>query len=586
MMRRVLPGGAMALWLLWPGLVGASPHRPSPWEMLEGRVVTAIAAANPVEATQLGLHRYDSRLPDYSFAGVRRTVQRLQGLLREVRAFPAAKLTRETLLDRSLLVREIEAQIRYRDVERLWRKSPYFYASILSSGIQYLATNHHGTADTLAGALSARLEGFPRLLEQATANIHNPPGLLCQACAQTLHVMPEMFHSALPEACKGASPGSLRRLDRAIATAADGISAYLEGMGELEEEHGTGDYPLGQKHYDWRLRQVEGLDLTGEQLARQGDAWLADVEAEIASLAEARKTARIADEPVGPTPSDFSRKQMMQSFVASIDSAKRFVRDHDLVTIPANIGPLVPTPTPLDVRPIVPGLAMLPPATFDTSTVGTYLLGGAYPDSLTASNRDRYYTRMTRRELLGGSVHEGFPGHHLQLSIAKWRNSRTRRFVSSSTMAEGWAFYCEELMARAGFYGPDSLVYLQRVLPGIRFRATRVIIDARIHTGKMTYEQAVKFLCDHNPTVDSARASGEVLRYITEPTQAMSYLVGKSLILGLRSEVERREGTGFNLKAFHDRFLRYGTIPVPWIARDWVGRVPAIGPYRLRRMAP
>ena len=585
-MRRVLAGCALALAVAWPGAARAAVDRPSAWEVLESRVVAAVAAANPVDATQFGLHRYDTRLPDYSSTGVRRTVQRLQGLLREVRAFPTAKLTRETLLDRSLLVRELESRIRYRDVERLWQKSPYFYAGILSSGIQYLVINHHASADTLAAALSARLEGFPRLLEQATANIHQPPRLLCQACAQTLHVMPEMYRSALPAACKGASPGSLRRLDAAIATAADGISAYLEGLGELEEEHGTDDYPLGQKHYDWRLRQVEGLDLTGEQLARQGDAWLADVEADIAKLTDARKAAGIADAPVGPTPQDFSREQILESFVASIDSAKRYVRERDLVTIPANLGPLVPTPTPPDMRPIVPGMAMLPPATFDTSTAGTYFLGGAFPDSLTASNRDRFYERMARHEMLGGSVHEGIPGHHLQLSIAKGRNSFTRRFVNSTTMVEGWAFYCEELMARAGFYGPDSLVYLQRVLPGIRFRATRVVIDARVHTGKMTYEQAVRFMRDHNPQMDSARASGEVLRYVTEPTQAMSYLVGKSLIVGLRAEVERREGAKFHLKSFHDRFLGYGSIPVPWIARDWIGSVPAIGRYRLARMTP
>jgi uncharacterized protein (DUF885 family) len=153
-------------------------------------------------------------------------------------------------------------------------------------------------------------------------------------------------------------------------------------------------------------------------------------------------------------------------------------------------------------------------------------------------------------------------------------------------LIEGWAMYCEELMAQQGLWGSDTAAALNRVLPGMIFRATRVVIDARLHCGSMSYEDAVQFMMRHNRRgsreADSARAAGEVSRYVIEPTQAMSYLVGKSVILGIKEELRRREGAHFSLKAFHDHLLSYGSIPVPWIARDWIGFVPPVSRVRDR----
>ena len=580
--------GALAICLIYamPVLArAAGASTPPAWQKLEGRVLDVLARQNPVDASQAGLHDYDSRVPDYSAGSVRARVRELKSLLREAKAFPVARLSAETRLDRQLMLRELQMRLRVLEVERPWQKSPYFYANYLSSGVTILVINHYGAPDTLAAVLTARLKAFPRGLAQARANVLRPPHLLAYACAQTMHSLPEVWQQSLPALVEGASADSKKRLNSAISEASDAISAYLEAMGEAEEEHGNDDYPLGRANYDWRLKNVEGLDMTGAELAAQGDRWLAEMEAAIANVDSLRKSRGLPALPLPPlkAPPDFTREQLMHAFVAAIDSVRRFTQASGLVTVPDFVGPMVPISTPQPMRAVVPGLAMFPPATFDTSTVGTYLLGNSYPDSLTPQNRDRFYSDMVRMRLVGGSVHEGFPGHHLQLSIAKHENSRMRRWTNSTTMVEGWAFYCEELAARAGIYGPDSLEYLARVLQGMKFRACRVIVDARIHTGVMTYEQAVKFMRDHNTTFDSLRASGEVLRYVTEPTQAMSYLVGKSLILGLRREVEQREGADFSPRKFHDKFLTYGSIPVPWIARAWIGHVPKLGRWNLGR---
>src|SRR5947207_15904181 len=128
----------------------------------------------------------------------------------------------------------------------------------------------------------------------------------------------------------------------------------------------------------------------------------------------------------------------MAYYRSEIVSVREFVKRKDLVTIPADLGPLTPVRTPLYLRPIVAGQAMEAPLPFDTTTVGTYFLGNTYPDSLTPENRNILYTRLVNRGARTGVLYEGIPGHHLQLSIAKHHGSAIRRYTHSTMLTEGW----------------------------------------------------------------------------------------------------------------------------------------------------
>jgi uncharacterized protein (DUF885 family) len=160
------------------------------------------------------------------------------------------------------------------------------------------------------------------------------------------------------------------------------------------------------------------------------------------------------------------------------------------------------------------------------------------------------------------AVHEGYPGHHLQISLANRAATKVRRQIWTPVMVEGWALYCEELMGERGFYLDPRTRLLQ--LKDYLWRSCRVVIDVGLHTGTLSDQEAARLLVD-TAKLDPAGAAGEVKRYTKTPTQPLSYAVGKREILKLREDLRKVEGTAFSLRGFHDRLLQFGSIPIAHI---------------------
>ena len=164
---------------------------------------------------------------------------------------------------------------------------------------------------------------------------------------------------------------------------------------------------------------------------------------------------------------------------------------------------------------------------------------------------DAHSSDEERREQLLGhnrygmlltNVHEGYPGHHLQLVIANHAPSLVRRFFDSTVFCEGWALYCEQLVLDEGMNEDPRMRLFQ--LKDQLWRACRVVIDVKLHTGEMTFDEAVDMLVDV-AKLERVNAISEVRRYTQSPTQPMSYLVGKQQIMDLREREKRRLGREF-----------------------------------------
>jgi uncharacterized protein (DUF885 family) len=163
------------------------------------------------------------------------------------------------------------------------------------------------------------------------------------------------------------------------------------------------------------------------------------------------------------------------------------------------------------------------------------------------------------------ALHEGYPGHHLQLVHANTSHNKLRRLLGSAVFVEGWALYCEEMMREAGFFSDPRARLLQ--LKDQLWRACRVIIDVGLHTKQMDYEQAVALLVN-DAKLQKVHAEKEVTRYTFTPTQPLSYLIGKKQILELKDDYRKKLGTEFKLKDFHNRLLSFGSIPICLIRKS------------------
>jgi uncharacterized protein (DUF885 family) len=162
------------------------------------------------------------------------------------------------------------------------------------------------------------------------------------------------------------------------------------------------------------------------------------------------------------------------------------------------------------------------------------------------------------------SIHEAYPGHHLQLAVANRHPSLTRILTDAPEFVEGWGMYSEQLMREQGF--DDAPNFRAALYTDAIWRACRIILDVRMHRGELTVEEATAFLVGHT-RFEGANARAEVNRYTYTPTYQLSYLLGKVLLLQLRTDEQRRLGDKFDLRAFHDTLLNAGSLPISFHRR-------------------
>jgi uncharacterized protein (DUF885 family) len=343
------------------------------------------------------------------------------------------------------------------------------------------------------------------------------------------------------------------------------LEARLPGM--------SGGFAMGKEDYDWLLRESLLLGFDSDSLLALGQRVFNETEALMRRRTAERDGYEREHPPGSPAdrepPDTWSKRDVLASWQAEIDSMRRWTEAAGIATVPEDIGRLVAAETPPALRAVMPGLAMEPAPALSGSADGVCFVG-AVPEPMSRADQTRTYNEALRRGHRGGVVHEGFPGHFLQLSVARRNPSFIRRLHYDPCLVEGKALYCEQMAVEQGLYGKEQFPEL-RWLGGVRFRAARVILDVKLHTGLMGFEDACRYLQWHFG-VDTAYARAEVRRYCLSPTQPMSYLVGKLQLIDLREELRRREGRRFSLRRFHDRLLVEGSIPVGLVRRKLLGR--------------
>jgi len=173
------------------------------------------------------------------------------------------------------------------------------------------------------------------------------------------------------------------------------------------------------------------------------------------------------------------------------------------------------------------------------------------------------------------AIHEGIPGHHMQVAMARENRAlpQFRRFGEETAFAEGWALYAETLGPELGLYEDPYQKF--GALSFDAWRASRLVVDTGIHWLGWTRDAAVAFLKTH-AGLSETEAAEEVDRYIAIPAQALSYKIGEQEILDLRERAKAALGAKFDIRRFHEAVLRDGPMPLPvldakiarWIAQE------------------
>jgi uncharacterized protein (DUF885 family) len=510
---------------------------------------------SPRMAAALGRDGFDHRLDDLSASGFERRADEDRTWLARFRAFDPGQLTPEQAVDRDLVTARLDERVALDDWEG-WRRSPEGY---LETGITELFLLAIRSEDELTEAAVARLEGIGRLLEEAAANL-DPARcsrlIIERGLAECVANIGFARHGAAGLASDPANRERLAAAGEVGARAYERFAAFLE---ELAPSC-TGSYVFGEERYNDVLQRGELLDTDARGLRQLGwDEYhrIADELAEVSARLQGgsrdwqgmiRRLQKVHAASID---------DMRDQYEATCLAARQFMVEHGLVTNPPDEHCFV-VPAPPAIRATLAVASYIEPPMFKPSKDGhffvPYPVDPDDPDEVTGLLESN-----ASFSLATTSVHEAYPGHHWHLMTMKEARP-IRRVFSSTYFVEGWALYTEGMMREAGFFTPEQEV---GQLEARLFRAARIVVDTSLHTGEMTFDDAVTFMHE-KALVPLPTARSEVTRYCAWPTQASAYLTGA---LAIEQARDRWMTAGGTLRGFHDAMARSGAMPVPLAVR-------------------
>lgn len=530
---------------------------PATFDEIADNILRTIWQFHPVDASYLGLSEYDTLLPDYSKKSLRSMNTQCHELSTRLSEIDTTRLSRDDKIDLQLLKILLTEEIFILEKTRAYEHDPLVYVQECVYGV-YTLMRPPSSSEKIR-AIKKRLDQMPDFLDGAMVNLKHPPHILCRMSTAQLSegqaLIDDVFAANKSSMSEPQRSEFQKSTNRAIA-AMERFALWLDKHGDNKAS-----FALGKENYEYKLRHVHLIDVDAERLLEIGSHFLDSLTAVVDSL------TRIYENPPATRVTisrDFSRDDVIAYREQEIEYVRDFVTQHALVTVPDWIGDIVPVETPGFLRGIIPGIAMVPPAPFDTTGTSLFYTQ-PIPERFDQGTTEYYYNYVQNRWFRRGVIHEAYPGHHLQLSLARNHPSDVRKSFHDYFFIEGWALYCEELMAQSGLF-EDTLGAVINMLNDLRFRAGRVIVDVKLQTGEFTYDEALDFMTRHFARNRDYLAK-EVRRYVVSPGQPSSYLVGELQILQLLDDYRTEKGEAFELRQFHDDLLSHGSIPVSLVRR-------------------
>ncbi len=513
---------------------------------------------HPTDAIYYGVTGHDHLLNDYSDKTFKAEKLFVSESLRKLREISRDELNADDTIDYALLEGRLTIQNYERAKEDFRLKQPDTY---LPTEAIYILTVRE--TNDLAGNLLSRLKRTPALIQQGITNLNrkdaNPPKLWTENAIEGAKGGLS-FLDSLPEHPKvQAAAIDAATLSAAIDQAKSAISDFAAFLEQHLLPRSNASYAVGEEHFNLLLKKKHFLDHDAQSLLAMGEALFAKTKLELEVLAEelapGKGVEAVARAIQGNHPSS---GEILSAYDKAMSAARDFVREKKLVTFPAK-EELHVVHTPVFRRHEIPFAAYLSPSPKDPAQVGYYYVTPVTSDDLL---REHNYVGLENT-----SVHESYPGHHLQFSIANCTPAAAtlpRLMNESSVFYEGWALYCEQLMQEQGFLKSPEHRFV--MLKDRLWRALRIIIDVKTQTGQLTYENAADLMVRelHFPR---EQACGDLNWYSQSPSVPMGYALGWSIINRLRDQEQKRLGSKFTLCGFHDKLLSAGSISLPLVEK-------------------
>lgn len=533
----------------------ASPASADPLDDLARDVWTWRAATQPSSGDDIPrLDRPDGWLPDWSAAAVTARRAMLAQLTArhaaiDPAAWPVARQVDYRLIGSAL------ARVRWElDGAPAWRRDPAFYIQQALGPVFDVLLPVPPVSAARADLVITRLGNVTRIVAQAKANLDDTRAPFARLAIDTLSDIDTRL-ATLARELDVAVPSHAGR----FATPATAAAAALVDLRRwLQSRIGAmaTDTTVGREAYVRFLREVALVPYTPDEIVAMGrQEWERAVAFE--ALEQGRNRA-LPQLPIFPNASTQVTTAAFQE-----QAIRQFLEREGLLTVPAGVrhyrNQLLP--------PYLAPLAFL--GVTDDLTGPTRLTD----DGVSYIREPRadlpYFYLSTARDPRPIIVHEGVPGHYLQLVLSWAHENPIRRHYYDSGANEGIGFYAEEMMLQAGLWH-ESPRSREIIYNFARLRALRVEVDVKLATGVFTIPQAAEYL-EKTVPMDRATALEEAAAFAAGPGQGITYQIGKLQITSLLADARRAQGERFSLRAFHDFIWKNGNVPLALLRWELLG---------------
>ena len=534
-------------------------------------VVDGFLKLDPVGATQLGDHRYDALLPDVSAKGRAARHAFAERSLAALAKFDTRKLSREHQVDAILLRDQLDYIIFSLDRLQDWAWDPTTYSA--GNAFFTLTSREFAPLPVRLRSAIGRMEALPVYLQQARESLDpaRVPLIHAQTAAKQNPGLNDLIDGIVAQ--KSALPAADQaRLTSAAAKGKAAVADYQSWLDKQLVPNAKGNERIGAALYDVKLRLALNSSLSRQEIRTRAEAEIRDLRAKMYGVAAGMLKGRSGapPAPANPTPeqqqavieaglaivaADVPPKDTMIPFAQqALGEAISFAKAKKIVSFPAASFNVIEMPE--YARGFSAAYADMP-GPLEKDQRGFFDVM-PIPSDWTAEQTAsflREYNKWTLHEL---ALHEGVPGHLLQLAHSNQYKSRLRAFLQSGSMIEGWACYGQDVMADAGFMNRDPRYLLAHYKFQMRV-PVNAILDQDFHVNGLTRDQAMQMMTK-TAFQEEREAAGKWVRMQLSSTQLPTYFVGYSEWWDFRDAAQKKPG--FNLEKFHDAALSHGSPPV------------------------
>jgi uncharacterized protein (DUF885 family) len=562
----------LALVVLLPGATNFALQTPdSEYETVAEEYIKGYFTARPLLGTAMGLHEYDGKIADYNRLALDAELARLKRFDDRLAKFDLDKLSQRQSIDLRILRAAIQKEIFQRQDMSIFERNPMVYARAADLNI-YIKRNFAPLEDRVRAIVA--IEGqVPNIMIAAKTNLDPVlPRPYVQLAIKIARGSADFLRKNLVQAVAGLKDDRLKaEFQDSNRKAAAALTDYA---GWLERERlpkANTDFALGEQKFRRLLAETELVDLPPEKILQIG---LSELKKEQAAFAAAAKVIDPTKSPIAVFRQIQTEHPTAQTLLPDIakhlEELRKFVVAHKLVTIPSDVRAQV-RETPSFLR-ATSFASMDTPGAFEQHATEAYYYVTPPESDWPEQQKQEWLTAFNDYTADIISIHEVYPGHYVQfLRLNASPASKVEKIFGSYAFTEGWAHYCEKLMIDEGFGSPTgdkpteeelkrAAKYRMAQEAEAMLRSCRLCVAIKMHTQKMTVDQAAKFFQD-NCYYEAKPAHAEAMRGTFDPLY-LNYTLGKLEILKLRDDYKAQEGDKFSLREFHNRLLNHGMPPI------------------------